>query len=153
MAWHKCATCGKRFAFLKSLEDHQRTHLNAATFKCEVCGDQFRVLAAYQSHLNERHRGGGEPPPPSSQDEVDLSYSLADDEDAGEHKDDTAAPPPFKGFKCDTCTKRYSTAASLERHHQRKHPSRAITCSQEKERYHIKDYKLGRSLIIARTVQ
>ncbi|XP_077542127.1 uncharacterized protein LOC144154899 isoform X1 [Haemaphysalis longicornis] len=140
MAWHKCGACGKRFAFLKSLEEHQRTHSSgppAAAFECELCALKFSLLSEYRSHTSQHHCDQASP-------DGDQSYAL-DEEDA----DGRYSEAPLKGFECQGCTKKFATAFSRERHYQRKHAT--TPCSQE--RYHVKDYKVGRSLVIARTVR
>ncbi|EEC06306.1 conserved hypothetical protein [Ixodes scapularis] len=149
MAWHKCGTCGKRFAFLKSLEEHQRTHSNSAsvptpaTFECELCALKFALLSEYRSHTSEHHCGQASPGACADRDQ---SYAL-DEEEADGHY----SGAPLKGFECEGCAKRFATAFSRERHYQRKHGT--TPCSQERGRYHVKDYKVGRSLVIARTVR
>lgn len=146
MAWHKCGACGKRFAFLKSLEEHQRTHSTGspppASFECELCALKFSLLSEYRSHTTQHH--SGQALPDGFVDE-DRSYALDEEDTDGQYSE-----TPLKGFECQGCTKKFATAVSRERHYQRKHA--ATPCSQERRRYHIKDYKVGRSLVIARTV-
>lgn len=147
MAWHKCGACGKRFAFLKSLEEHQRTHSSgsppAEAFECELCALKFSVLSEYRSHNSQHHCGQTSPDGCTA---GDRSYALDEDDTDGQYSE-----TPLKGFECQGCTKKFATAFSRERHYQRKHAT--TPCSQERRRYHIKDYKVGRSLVIARTVR
>lgn len=147
MAWHKCGACGKRFAFLKSLEEHQRTHSTGSppteAFECELCALKFSVLSEYRSHTSQHHCGQTSPDGCTA---GDRSYALDEDDTDGQYSE-----TPLKGFECQGCTKKFATAFSRERHYQRKHAT--TPCSQERRRYHIKDYKVGRSLVIARTVR
>ena len=54
----RCPTCGKKFAYRKSMETHKNIH--SASFICEVCGakkaSQYLLTAHLQTHLPTQER-------------------------------------------------------------------------------------------------
>ncbi|XP_008401082.1 zinc finger and SCAN domain-containing protein 2-like [Poecilia reticulata] len=46
-----CATCGKRYYYVKSLVTHMRTHVKL--YSCETCGNKFSSAEALSRHMGE----------------------------------------------------------------------------------------------------
>ncbi|XP_051576932.1 uncharacterized protein LOC127454042 [Myxocyprinus asiaticus] len=127
---HKCSVCNMTFPSKKSLEEHEKCHLTAATqYECTECGDSFLGSDAFRKHnCSNRKMSLSQMHPSVSS----AAYPLFKFEVNNDEEEEVDVGEDF--INCPICQKRFSSNSSLADHHKKHHedprPFKCLVCEK-----------------------
>lgn len=110
---HVCTVCSKQFNFKSNFLAHMRMHSADKPFVCKICGTQFSRNNSWMQHLRLAHSIND----PS---EYERKYDgVAEDSNIlkeNKFQNLNGDMNELDAYKCNICTKTYSTLGNLTRH-------------------------------------
>ncbi|XP_060076664.1 uncharacterized protein LOC132556298 [Ylistrum balloti] len=106
----QCDVCNKQFTNIKSRRMHMRKHTGVTPYLCNLCGKKFTLIGSLKAHIKIHEKGGC----------VKIVCKICDRVFASQNRYDRhmefkhPSTPPV--YKCDACSKFFTTARSLRRH-------------------------------------
>ncbi|XP_062847076.1 zinc finger protein 1035 [Trichomycterus rosablanca] len=139
---HMCNVCNKTFPTNQQLEEHEQSHLSAATqYECTECGKNFLGSDAFRQHhcsnrkrtFSEENLSSSSLSPPQKKRSLETSIVISNDEE-----EEVDVGEDF--YNCPTCDKRFSSTYSLQKHqklHEDDRPFKCLVCGKgfAKKRY------------------
>uniref|UniRef100_A0A3P9KA78 C2H2-type domain-containing protein n=1 Tax=Oryzias latipes TaxID=8090 RepID=A0A3P9KA78_ORYLA len=110
---HLCSQCGKRFAALRGLTAHSRTHTGQKLHRCAQCGTGFAHKSSFQRHMQKhavekaRMKAGQKPTCRVCRKEFSSAVKL---------KYHMSVHTGEKPYACDQCDKQFSNPSNLHVH-------------------------------------